>query len=140
MDEQAEAESALLRAAAQEIVDFLPAFTALLDVPDEDADQEQPYGTLKPRLGRRRLTVIEFGKALLASGMPLTVTAIMASAFVPKAMQLFQVRPLLVPTAPSHRVHVAIGARCVTMSTAATHTSRHPCVWPHLCTLYCGDQ
>jgi hypothetical protein len=64
-----EVDMASMHAAAEEIVEFLPKFTALLDVADEDAEQQQPYGTLKPRLGRRRLTV-EFGKAAYVRRSP----------------------------------------------------------------------
>ena len=80
-----------VRAAAAEITEYLDRFTQLLTEPGHVAMQAQPFGMLKPPLGRHRLVVVEFGKALLSTGLPMAIQAVVESNFVPMVMQLFEV-------------------------------------------------
>ena len=80
-----------VRAAAAEIAEYLDRFTQLLAEPGHVAMQSQPCGVLKAPLGRHRLVVVELGKALLSTGLPIAIQAVVKSNFVPMVMQLFEV-------------------------------------------------
>lgn len=92
-----EARAAARAAVANEIVHFVPHFTALLDNASQTGGAEaataQPYGMLKPPLGRQRIAIIELGKALLRTEEPAAIRAIVRSQFIPKAMELFCAYP-----------------------------------------------
>lgn len=84
-----------VRATVNEVVQFLPHLADMLTVPAEtaEASQEQPYGTLKPPVGRQRITVIELGQALLATYESTAVRAVLESEFIPRCMDLFRQYP-----------------------------------------------
>lgn len=90
-----EARRSARRVAANEIVQFLPDFTELLSLPEDGQaeEQAQPYGTLTPPLGRRRLTIVELGRAVVCTGEAEAICAMLQSDFLSRVMELFKAYP-----------------------------------------------